>query len=53
MEFRVAGQVGEFVADVSRRYRVRDLVVEHPPIEEIVADLYRAQGRAPRAAERR
>ena len=53
VEFRVAGQVGEFVADVSRRYRVRDLVVEHPPIEEIVADLYRAQGRAPRAAERR
>ena len=53
VEFRVAGQVGEFVADVSRRYRVRDLVVEHPPIEEIVADLYRALGRAPRAAERR
>lgn len=39
--FTVVKRVPEFVADVAAHYRVRDLVVEHPPIEETVAELYR------------
>lgn len=50
VQFRVSGRVPEFVAGLSRRYRIRDLVVEHPPIEEIVADLYRAQREVQREA---
>ncbi|MGI6368702.1 MAG: ABC transporter ATP-binding protein [Anaerolineae bacterium] len=33
------------IADITGRYAIRDLYVEHPPIEEIVARLY--QGRTP------
>jgi ABC-2 type transport system ATP-binding protein len=47
VHFEVQGQVPEFVAEISRRYRIRDLMVEHPPIEEIVAELYRAQAARP------
>ncbi len=39
--FRVTGRVPEFIADITAHYRVRDLMVEHPPIEETVAELYR------------
>jgi ABC-2 type transport system ATP-binding protein len=42
IHFGVFGGVPEFVSDITRSYRVRDLMVAHPPIEEIVADLYRA-----------
>jgi ABC-2 type transport system ATP-binding protein len=45
VHFTVSGQVPAFVADLARRYPIRDLVVEHPPIEELVADLYREQAR--------
>jgi ABC-2 type transport system ATP-binding protein len=41
IHFSVFGRVPEFVADISRHYRIRDLMVAHPPIEEIVAELYR------------
>ncbi len=43
--FRVSGRVPEFIADITAHYRVRDLMVEHPPIEETVAELYRTGGR--------
>jgi ABC-2 type transport system ATP-binding protein len=49
VHFTVSGRVPEFVSDITRRYRIRDLVVEHPPIEELVAELYRQQ--AARASE--
>jgi ABC-2 type transport system ATP-binding protein len=39
--FTVRERVPEFVADIAAHYRIRDLVVEHPPIEEMVARLYR------------
>ncbi|MEZ5559548.1 MAG: ATP-binding cassette domain-containing protein [Pseudomonadales bacterium] len=42
VRFHVRGQVAQFVAELTARYAVRDLVIEYPPIEEIVADLYRA-----------
>ena len=42
-QFRVAENAPAFVgAELSARYRIRDLIVEHPPIEEIVRDLYRS-----------
>ncbi len=41
VHFDVHGRVPEFVSEISRRYRIRDLTVEHRPIEEIVAELYR------------
>ncbi len=40
--FALSAQVPEFLAEVTARYEVRDLVVEHPPIEETVAALYDA-----------
>lgn len=43
VRFSVSGSVPGFVTDISRHYCIRDLVIEHPPIEEVVADLYRAQ----------
>ena len=43
--FSVAGDVPAFVAGLTARYAVRDLIVEHPPIEELVADMYRKQSR--------
>lgn len=43
VHFTVSGQVPAFVADITRHYRIRDLVVAHPPIEELVAELYRDQ----------
>jgi ABC-2 type transport system ATP-binding protein len=39
--FEVAENVAQFVAGIAAAYAVRDLVVEHPPIEETVAQLYR------------
>jgi ABC-2 type transport system ATP-binding protein len=39
--FRVPERVPGFVADITAHYPVHDLVVEHPPIEETVAELYR------------
>jgi ABC-2 type transport system ATP-binding protein len=36
----------ELIARVSARYPVRDLFVENPPIEQIIAQLYRAHGEA-------
>jgi ABC-2 type transport system ATP-binding protein len=43
----------ELIARLTARYRVRDLFVENPPIETIIAQLYavRAAGRAAPAAE--
>ena len=52
LQFEVHGQVPEFVSEITRHYRIRDLTVEHPPIEEIVADLYRAQQRPAKQALR-
>ena len=46
--FEVDTRVGEFVAEVTASYRVHDLTVDHPPIEETVAELYKqnpARGR--------
>ena len=43
--FKVHERVPEFVADVAAHYSVRDLVVEHPPIEEMVAQLYAQQAK--------
>jgi ABC-2 type transport system ATP-binding protein len=42
-----AAPVPELVAAVARRYPVADLFVENPPIEELVAELYRQNGGAP------
>ena len=39
--FALAGGVAEFLGELTARYEVRDLVVEYPPIEETVAELYR------------
>jgi ABC-2 type transport system ATP-binding protein len=39
--FTVSENVPEFLADITAHYQVRDLMVEHPPIEEVVARLYR------------
>jgi len=39
--FALAGGVTEFLGELTAHYQVRDLVVEHPPIEETVAELYR------------
>jgi ABC-2 type transport system ATP-binding protein len=36
----------ELIARVTARYEVRDLFVENPPIEEIIAELYRSSGEA-------
>ena len=49
--FTVAADAPKFVAEVTARYPVRDLIVEHPPIEEIVADLYRKTANAADAAD--
>ncbi len=38
--FNVAGSVASFVSELTAQHAVRDLVIEHPPIEEIVASLY-------------
>jgi ABC-2 type transport system ATP-binding protein len=38
--FHVDSRVPEFVAELAGRYRVRDLVVEFPPIEEMLARIY-------------
>jgi len=40
--FAVAGGVTAFLAEITASYQVRDLTVEQRPIEETVADLYRA-----------
>jgi ABC-2 type transport system ATP-binding protein len=37
--------VADMVADVTARYDVRDLLIENPPIEEIIARLYQGLGR--------
>jgi ABC-2 type transport system ATP-binding protein len=44
MVFALAGGVAEFLGELTARYQIRDLVVEHPPIEETVAELYRSAG---------
>ena len=41
--FEVTGRVADFVADITASYAVHDLTVEHPPIEETVAALYRRE----------
>ncbi len=38
--FEVATGVAAFVAELTSRYAIHDLTVEHPPIEETVAALY-------------
>ena len=43
LTFALAGGVAEFLAQVTARYQIRDLVVEHPPIEETVAKLYQRE----------
>jgi len=40
--FSVHGNVPAFVAAITGAYAIRDLMVSHPPIEELVAALYRA-----------
>jgi len=32
----------ELIARITARYRVKDFLMEHPPIEELIAQLYRA-----------
>jgi ABC-2 type transport system ATP-binding protein len=41
IEFALAGGVPEFLGEITASYKIRDLVVGHPPIEETVAALYR------------
>ncbi|MFV2089402.1 MAG: ATP-binding cassette domain-containing protein [Pseudomonadales bacterium] len=41
--FEVAGEVPKFVAEITASYDVHDLMVEHPPIEETVAELYQRE----------
>ncbi|MGD8416844.1 MAG: ABC transporter ATP-binding protein [Pseudomonadales bacterium] len=41
--FEVPGRVGDFVAEITARYRIHDLMVTHPPIEETVAELYQRE----------
>ena len=36
----------ELISRISQRYAVRDLFVENPPIEEIIAELYKQNGQA-------
>lgn len=43
-----ATAVAELIARVSARHEIRDLLVEHPPIEEIIAELYAAHEREDR-----
>ncbi|NIP14261.1 MAG: ATP-binding cassette domain-containing protein, partial [Pseudomonadales bacterium] len=38
--FDVSSRVPEFVAELAGRYRVRDLVIQFPPIEEMLARIY-------------
>ncbi len=40
--FSVADDVPAFVSSMTAKYAVRDLIVMNPPIEEVVANLYRA-----------
>jgi ABC-type uncharacterized transport system ATPase subunit len=40
LTFALSGGVAEFLAEITAQYQVRDLMVEHPPIEETVAELY-------------
>ncbi len=42
--FGIAGNAAPLVAELTARFSVHDLVVEHPPIEEIVARLYESRG---------
>ena len=44
--FEVAGRVAEFVAEITANYSIHDLMVEHPPIEETVAELYQRSATA-------
>ena len=39
--FEVDTRVAEFVAEITASYPVHDLTVDHPPIEETVAELYK------------
>jgi ABC-2 type transport system ATP-binding protein len=41
--FSVSGGVPAFLAEITASYQVRDLTVEQRPIEETVAELYRAE----------
>jgi len=41
--FEVAGEVPKFVAEITASYDIHDLMVEHPPIEETVAELYQRE----------
>jgi len=43
LTFALSGGVAEFLAQITARYQVRDLVVEYPPIEETVAKLYQQE----------
>ena len=43
LTFALAGDVADFLAQITARYQIRDLVVEHPPIEETVARLYQRE----------
>lgn len=42
--FEVTGAVAAFVAEITASYGIHDLTVEHPPIEETVAELYQRHG---------
>ena len=46
LTFALSGGVAEFLSEITTHYQVRDLTVEHPPIEETVADLYRRSNAA-------
>ena len=49
LTFAIAADAPAFVARLTRLYAIRDLVIESPPIEEIIAEVYRdAAGEAAR-----
>ena len=47
--FEVRGAVAAFVAEITASYEIHDLTVEHPPIEETVAELYQRHGAVAKA----
>ena len=47
LTFALAGGVAGFLSEITSNYQVRDLMVEYPPIEETVAELYRRSNTAP------
>ena len=44
VKFQSNSDIPQFISRMSARYSIADITVENPPIEKIVADLYRGEG---------